>query len=545
MSEEADEAQKAEPTAEDSLDGGTNTQVARSTATISAATLLSRITGFFRTWACAFALGNTLLTSAYQIANSVPNMLYELAAGGILSTAFLPIYLSQRKSSGQEGANRYASNLLNICLVFLGVIALLATIFAPQVIFTQTFVTGGEDAEMATFFFRFFAIQIIFYGASAIVSGILNANKHFLWPALGPVFNNIIVIVTFFGFVPISQVNPGFAKVWLAVGTSLGVALQALIQIPALRRSGFKFVHGIRLHGYGLGETAKLAVPAIIFTAVNLICVSVRNAFSLGVSANGPSTLSYAWLWYQLPYGVLAVALSTAMFTEMSTSAAKHDLVAFKDNVRSGLRGTFFLIIPMAAMLLVLSSMLVTLYHAGRFTAEDIDMVAQVLRWWAICLPFYAGYMYLYFAFSARKDLMTVTKVNLCASVLQIALYALLTLGIGSWSGLGLIGIPIADLCFFSLMFVLLYVVLKKRIGNFTDGDLHGLVLKVLLASAAGGAVAFGINWLMGSTTGIFMALLHIFVAGGAGLVVAYGICAAFHIDEMRILKGIVKKLRR
>jgi putative peptidoglycan lipid II flippase len=544
-------ADEATRTANDASERGTGpaaegrSTVARSTAMISAATLLSRVTGFLRTWACAFALGNTLLTSAYQIANSVPNMLYELVAGGVLSTAFLPIYLSQRKEHGEDGANAYAANLLNLFVSGLFVIAALATIFAPQVIKTQTFVTGGEDAEMATFFFRFFAIQIAFYGASAIVSGVLNANKRFLWPALGPVFNNLIVIVTFFGFVPLSHLNPGLAKVWLATGTSLGVAMQVIAQLPSLRKSGFRFRHGIKLRGYALGETARLAVPAIIFTAVNLVCVSVRNAFSLGVSEMGPSTLSYAWLWYQLPYGVLAVALSTAMFTEMSSSAAKGDLSAFRDNVRSGLRGTFFLIIPMATLLYVMSSMLVTLYHAGRFTADDIAMVAQVLRWWAVCLPFYAGYMYLYFAFSARKDLMTVTKVNTLISLLQMSLYALLTMGVGSWSGLGLIGIPIADICFFSLMFIVLYLILRRRIGSFTKGDLRGLLARVLVASAAGGGIAYGLNRLLGQTTSIAGAFMHILVAGGCGLMVVYGICAILKVEEMSIFTRLIGRFRR
>ncbi|MGN0034107.1 MAG: murein biosynthesis integral membrane protein MurJ [Coriobacteriales bacterium] len=541
----------ARPEPDDSDDGqtgdggSTREQVARSTAVVSAATLLSRVTGFFRTWACAFALGNTLLTSAYQIANSVPNMLYEFVAGGLLSTAFLPVYLSQRRELGEEGGTRYAANLFNLCIVVLGVVALLATVFAPQVIFTQTFVTGGEDAELATFFFRFFAIQVVFYGASAIISGVLNANKRFLWPALGPVANNIVVIVTFFGFVPIARYDAEFAKVWLAVGTSLGILVQAVIQIPALRRSGFRFHRGITLHGVGLGETARLAIPAIIFTAVNLVCVSVRNAFSLGVSENGPATLSYAWLWYQLPYGVLAVALSTTMFTEMSSSFARGDADGFRSDVRSGLRGTFFLIIPMAVLLFVLATMLVTLYHAGRFTTDDVMMVAMVLRGWAVCLPFYAGYMYLYFAFSARKDLMTVTKVNTVVSLMQIALYALLTTGVGSWHGLGLIGIPLADTCFFVTMFVLLYLMLRRRTGGFSDGSMHGLVARVVVAAALGGAVAFGLDHLLGTTTSIGGAFVHVVVAGCAGLVVIYGLLGLMHVEEMSILRGLFGRLRR
>ncbi|NTU89967.1 MAG: murein biosynthesis integral membrane protein MurJ [Actinobacteria bacterium] len=517
----------------------------RSTAIMSVATLSSRITGFLRTWACAFALGNTLLTSSYQIANSVPNMLFELVAGGILSTAFLPVFLAQRDAHGKEAASSFASNIFNICLVALGIIALLATVFAPQVIATQTFMTGGEDAELATFFFRIFAIQIVFYGAGAIISGLLNANRKFLWPAFGPLFNNVVVIITMFGFVPIAAVNPDLAKIWLATGTTLGVVAMFAVQIPSLAKEGLHYVPKIDFRDPGLRETARLAVPAIIFTAINLVCVSVRNAFALGVSPSGPASLSYAWLWFQLPYGVLAVALSTAMFTEMSENAAKKNMDAFKSNARDGLRGTFFLIIPMAVMLITLSSMLVTLYHAGQFTENDIAVVSGVLRWWAICLPFYAGYMYLYFAFSSLRDLMTVTKVNLCISLVQIALYALLTLGFGNWSGLGLIGIPISDIVFFSLMFIALFFVLRKRIGSFGGKSIAGVVGKTLIGAAVGGGITYATNAALGATTSIGGAFVHIVIAGGLGLTVTYGICTLLGIEEMSILKRLGAKILR
>ena len=518
-------------------------QVARNTALMSSATLISRVTGFLRTWACAFALGNTLLTSAYQIANTMPNMLYELVAGGVLSTAFLPVYLAQKEKQGDKAANGYVSNVFSIFLVLLGAITLLATIFAPQVIYTQTFLTHGEDSQLATWFFRFFAIQMLFYGISAIVGGVLNANKRFLWPALGPVFNNIVVIITMFGFVPIAAHNPQFAKVWLAVGTSLGIFVQMLVQIPALLKSGFRFKFRIDLHDPAIRETARLAIPAIIFTIINLVCVSMRNAFALRVTPLGASAISYAWLWYQLPYGVLGVALSTAMFTEMSQSAARGDMDRFRDNVRGGLRATFFLIIPMAVLLAVMSDMLITLYHAGAFTADDISMVAGLLRWWALCLPFYAGYMYLYFAFSSLKDLKTVTKANLGASVIQIGLYALLTMGVGSWAGVGLAGIPMADTCFFALMFVLLIWLLHRRVGSFGFKNVLGLVGATLAAAAAGGAVAFALDRLMGSTTSIGMAFLHICVAGGMGLFVTFLVARNLRIEEQDIIDRLMGRI--
>ena len=116
-----------------------NASVARSTALMSVATLGSRATGLVRTGAMAFALDNTLMTSSYQIANSMPNVIYELVAGGLLAAAFLPVYLSQKERFGAEGGNRFACNLLNLAVIVLGVLAILATVFAPQVIFTQTF----------------------------------------------------------------------------------------------------------------------------------------------------------------------------------------------------------------------------------------------------------------------------------------------------------------------------------------------------------------------------------------------------------------------
>ena len=111
---------------------GETSSVLHSTFVMACATTLSRLTGFVRTWAMAFALGNTVLASAYQVAFNVPNMLYELVAGGILTTAFLPVYLSVKSSRGDGAAWRFASNLFNIALVALGAVVILATLFAPR-----------------------------------------------------------------------------------------------------------------------------------------------------------------------------------------------------------------------------------------------------------------------------------------------------------------------------------------------------------------------------------------------------------------------------
>ncbi len=517
--------------------------VVRSTITMSMATLLSRITGFARTWACAFALGNTFLASSYQIANNIPNMIYELVAGGVLTTAFLPVYMTCLERRGKNAAGDFASNLLSIAAIVLGVVSLLASVFAPQIVATQTLMSTPEEAEVAVYFFRFFALQVIFYGIGAIISGILNAHKSFLWPALAPVFNNIVVVITMVGYVFISAVNTDFAQIWLAVGTVLGVVVMFAVQVPALIKQKIPLRFHINLHDSQLKETLRVALPAIIFIIINLAVVSVRNSVSMGVSLEGPSTLSYARLWYQFPYGVLAVALSTAMLTEMSAASANEDWSLFRRNVRQGLSGTLFLILPLSALMLVLSESLSEIYHAGSFTAEDVSMVAEILQYWCISLPFYAGYMYLFKAFSAMKSLGQVTKIDAICRIGQASLYAILSLGVGDWSGFGLIGIPIADIIFYFAMFLILCILMQKKVGNYR---LTAVLLsggKSLIASVIAALVAFGILLLFGTVTNIGTALIAVIVCGIAGLLVFYGLSRLFKIHETSLIDEALLKV--
>lgn len=511
--------------------------VAKSTLKMSLSTLLSRITGFIRTWACAFAIGNTLLASAYQVANNMPNMIYELVAGGILTTAFLPVYVAQLKKRGKDGAGDYASTILALGAIVLGIITILATIFARPVIFTQTFMTNGQDAELAVFFFRFFAIQIIFYGIGAIISGILNGHREFLWPAIGPVFNNVIVIITMFAFVPISGSNPQLAKVVLACGTSLGVLGQFAVQLPALKKLGLPLRLHIDIHDPALKETLKLAIPATIFVVVNILVISCRNAFSLNVAPNGPSTLSYAWLWYQFPYGVLAVALSTAMLTEMSESAAVQNWEKFRENVRGGLSGTMFLIIPLAMLMFALAEPLISLYHAGQFTSSDISQVSFILRVWSVSLPFYAGYMYLYRSFSAMQDLGLVTKIDVIGRVLQSGMYFVFT----SYFGLG--GIPVADGIFYFFAFFVLCFVMKRKVGSYGFWKMMSTVIRSTIASTIAAAIAFLLVYWTWGSNGILASFGAVLWIGILGLVIFYLIAKLLRTPETELIGQIGRRI--
>lgn len=522
-----------------------NESILKNTGLITLCTLASRFTGLIRTWAMAFALGNTLLTSAYQIAYNMPAMIYELAASGILATAFLPLYLLQKEQNGIGAAHKFASNILSLTLLLLGILALACSVFAPLVIETQTFTVGqGPEKDLAIFFFRIFAVQILLYGLGAVITGILNAERVYLFPSLAPVLNNIVVIVTMFGYVPLSAWDPTFALWWLAIGTSVGVLIQFVAQVPALIKQDFKYVPHVNFKDPMIKEALKVALPMFIYIGGTMITFSCRNAFSLEAMSNGPSTLNYAWMWYQLPYGVIAVSLSTALLTELSDCAAREDWGKFKDFVRDGVRTTFFAIIPLATLVGCLAYPLMMLFEAGAFTGDEALNVSDILSVWCLSLPFYAGYMYMYRVFAAMRNFMKFALIDFALRFVQVGLYWYLC----QPEVLGLPGIPLADLLFYGVMFVVCTLIVRGKVGSYGNAGIVSLILKTTAASAIAAVAVFGLNALINAVipfgdNSILRGLTMVVVGGGLGLFVSFGLCKVFKIPEFAILSKIGSKL--
>lgn len=514
--------------------------VARSTALMTVATLGSRATGLIRTWAMAFALGNGLVTSAYQVANNMPNVIYELVAGGLLAAAFLPVYLSQKENLGEEGGNRFANNLLNLAIVVLGILSILATVFAPQVIATQTF-TVSETADVTVYavqFFRMFALQIVFYGIGGILTGLLNANRVYFLPSIAPALNNIIVIIAMFTYVPLSKVNPQGAIVMLAICTTAGVAAQFLIQIPALLKLGFRWSPKTDLHDPALIESLKIAAPTFVYVIGTMVAFSCRNAFSLQAGDNGPSTLIYAWTWYQLPYGVVAVSLSRALFTEMSEAVAKRDWATLRHHVTSGISNTLLLIIPMAGIMCALSVPLMMLFRAGSFSAEDVSYVASILSLWVISLPVYSIMMLLYNVFASIRKFLWFAIVSTIMVVVQCLLYAFLCRP----DVLGLAGVPIADLVYYGTCCIILCVLLKKQVGSLHLEKIASSAARVLVATIIGSAAVYVLYQIIPGGANILSAVVDLVVCGLVGLTVIFGLCAIFRVPEMDVAKSLASR---
>ena len=523
--------------------------VSSSAALISVCVMISRITGFVRTWAMAFALGSTLLASSYTVANNLPNMLYELVAGGMIVTAFLPVYVSVKKKLGAEEGNAYASNLLTLVILLLGIVSLICMAFPAQAIFTQSFYSDQSEMATSVFFFQFFAIQIVFYGASAVVSGLLNANRDYLWSSIAPVANNVIVIVTFFAYALIAPDNPELALYIIAIGNPLGVFVQMAIQLPALKRNGIRIRPLIDLHDPALRETLSIGVPAVIVMLSSVVVVSVQSAASYAFADNGPSILYYARLWFMLPYSFLAVPITTAMFTELADMQADGNIEGVKRGIVSGTNQILFFMIPFALYLIVFATPLITMYHAGAFTEENIPTVASYLAIFAVSLPFYGINTYLQKIFSSLRKMGVYAGFNIIAALVQVVLTgAAVFLATEGIAEVPIESIAAAELVFYLVGDICLFAYLRRRFGAFglrSTAKAFAVALVLGLLGAAAGALALGAaQTLIAPLSGnILQAFVYIVVCGIVSLAVTFGIALKMRIPEAAFLSSIFGKV--
>ena len=520
-------------------------KVGSNAALMSFFVVISRLTGFFRTWGQAYAIGVTVMASCYTIANNLPNQLYELVVAGMLTTAFLPVYMSVKKKSGLPGASAYASNLVSVVLLLMGIVAVLGFVFAAQLVYTQSFTATEEfDFDLTVYFFRFFVIDVVLYALSSIFSGILNAERNYLWSSAAPIFNNFVTTSAYFAYAFLAPSNAELALIVLAVGNPLGVATQVLVQLPAVRKSGIRLRLHINWRDPLLKETVKIGAPSIIFMLTSFVTLSVQTTSSLSVVATGASITYYARLWYTLPYAILTVPITTAMFTELSDSWASRKVDAFKRGISSGAGQILFFMLPFALYLIVFSVPLISVLAAGKFSSDALGMTASYLATYAISLPGYALCMYLQKVVSAMRRMV----LSACASVVAagVQVVALLTLT----PVFGLNFVAFSSTLYFIVLGIVMLVSLRVTLGPVGFGGLFAGALRSLalgaLGALAGALILRLLNATLGDCTGVpARSVLYCALAGFPALAVTYGTALALKVPEASLVRSIVRRVTR
>jgi putative peptidoglycan lipid II flippase len=526
--------------------------LARATLAMSMGTALSRLTGFGRIAVMAWAIGATesKLPDTYNLANSLPNIVYQLVLGEILATIFVPVFVEHIKTKNREESWTLASSILNIAFVIAAVFSAITVLLAPQLIKIYAFhVPAAQRAQqeaVGAFFLRIFMPQMIFYAVGAVMTGLLNAYRRFAIPMFAPVLNNLIVIATFMIFrLEHGTKTPTLTSLtlgdkWLlAGGTTLGVIAMTLVLVPFLAKlpgryqpRAFQWRHPAIRH---VGNLAKYSFGYVIVNQVGLwVLFALANGKQGGVTA-----FSNAWILFQLPYGIFAVSVMTYFVREISEHYVTRDMRAVRRDVSLGLRTTALIVLPASAGFIALSVPLnrLLLQH-GTFSARSTILTADTFVLMSIGLGAFAAFQQLMRAFYAMQDTKTPWVVNIVTNAVNIATAVPLYL---------LMGVPgLALSMTLSYLGGAVYgaAVLRSRINGLDGTRLVTAHVRIGLASVATGLVAWLIAKSVGSAVNVAHFLGQLAQVGSAilGGVATYLVAAKLlGVDELKPLMGMVR----
>src|SRR5215212_3433758 len=474
------------------------TSILRSVLSISAATVLSRATGYARWMAQAAVLANGLVADAYSASILLPSLIYELFLGGILYSIFIPVLVDRITTHGEEDARRLTNALFTLVLPLMVVLSLVGIVFAEPFV---RLVTNWQSAEiltaagaertldLAVLFFRIFVLQMFFYGISTIGTGVLQAHRIFFLPTFAPVLNNLMVIASFVAYYFLQESDQQVALYVLASGVTVGAAVMALALVPTMLALGYKprpqFGHPALL------PTARLAGPMVVLVAAS-VGFQLFGAY-LATGFEAMAELNYAFTIFSLPYGVFVVAIATALMPELSEKHSRRDTEGYRETFSFGLRTMTFVVIPSAVGMISLSEPIVgLLYERLNFDAEATQDVSRLLVVYGAGLLGYSVYFYLVRAFYSRQN----TKTPAALNVAIFLLYAVLAYGLSRV--LGVTGVVLALSIAYAVLAILGLAATRREIGLIDGRRLLRSLLKILavggVSLAAYVAVAFALR---------------------------------------------------
>lgn len=498
-------------------------------------TALSRVTGLARVFALSYALGVTPLADAYNLANTTPNMVYDLVLGGVLSATLIPVFAARLRqdwhpaATDRQDGDAWAamSAVVTVSAVVLALATALVVATAGLLVSGYTLATpqatAGSERAVAVRLLQLFAPQVFLYGVVAMATAVLNTVRRFALAAFAPIAGNLVLIAVLLmvagqvRHISIDRVlhEPALLAV-LGLGTTAGVAAQALILAAGLRRAGARLrwrweprhpavrqVVGLSGWTFGMVAANQAALFAVLLLA---------NSRSGGVSA-----YTYAYAFFQLPFGMVAVSITTARQPSWAAAWAAGEVRELREQVASGLRLLITLMVPIAIVLAALAHPLVSLLlgHGATSTA-GAAMTAHVLAVLSLGLPGFSAYLYFIRVFQALQDLRSAFLLYLLNNGLTVVM------SLALYRPAGVQGIAAAVAGSYTLAAIAAAAMLRPRLGTDPD-DPPMMPARTLTRSVATSLPAGVLAWLTvrwtGAPTG--MAALLPLLGGAAVAAVA------------------------
>ena len=530
----------------------------RSSAVMALGTVASRLLGFVRNAVIVIALGTGSLGDVYNVANTFPNVVYDMLLGGVLTAVHVPMLvraLEKDRAYGEE----YEARLLTLVLGGLLALTGVAMLCAPLLVDLYASGFTPDQHKLAIIFALFFLPQIFFYGVGALAGASLNARGSFGAPMWTPVLNSVVVIVVGVAFLVVAGpgVTPGDIShgeiTLLAVGTTLGIVVQTVALWPSLRRVGFRFRPRFDFRRGELAPVGGMALWTLLYVAIMQVGFVVNTNIAVRAQVRGEHEhLGYgvgltpwnnAYLLFQLPYAIVGVSVMTALLPRMSRHAAESRFDLLRDDLSSGLNLSSVIIVPSAALLFALSPELVTAFFAhGSTHLADGLMVANVVQAFALALVPFAVFQLLLRAFYSLADTRTPALMAIGNSVVSISLalvgYAILP------TNMIVEGIAIALGISWAFGCVVAARILSRRMAGLGGREIVRTHVKIAVATIPAFVFALGIHELFVKlfyyrTITSIVALL----VGSAGAAALYVLVARrLRISEVETLAGTLMR---
>lgn len=468
-------------------------------------TLTSRITGIFRDIALVAAIGTAIFADTYSVANSIPNIIYILIAGGAINAVFIPALVRHMKDDEDQG-QLFTDQLLTFVGLLLLVIVTLGVIFSGSLVkLYATNSWSAQDFKVGTIFTMWFIPQVFFYGIYTIASQVLNARDIFILPMFAPIINNVVVIITAIAFLSISTQVPTTDSVTtsqiylLGFGTTLGVVLQAVILLPALKKAGYGFNPTLNFRGSGLGKIADLAIWTIGFVIVNQISFLIVSnlttyanvlAVNENLVANGFTSYQKAQLMMMLPHSIITVSIVTALLPRLSAHAHDHADQKFNQDLANAMRSVIALTVPLAVMLYLAGNRIGQfLYGYGASSSAQGQAVGKVASMFAIGLPAFSMFYVLLRSYYARENTKTPFLINAGFNVLHLTLGTFLFIRVETENKVAALALA------YSISYIAVWIftwrLVSKQKVNLNTGSQIRLLVRVSVAAL----IALGLSW--------------------------------------------------
>ena len=501
----------------------------RSSSLMAVASLVSRITGFLRQVALFTVLGDTILNDSYTIANTLPSIVYEFLIGGVLSSVMIPL-LVRSQTEDRDGGEAYTRKLLTIAGIALLVATAIGLLTAPLLtkLYLGSETTGSADPQLATELAYMLLPLVFFLGLNALLGAILNSRGAFGAFAWAPVLNNVVVIGVAGAYVLV----PDAARLLvLGIGTTLGIAVQTVVLIPAARRAGFRYRP---TWGWDprLTTAGGLAVWVVAYVLVGQAGLVVTTRVASSSTAGSVAVYSYAWLLLQVPYGVLGVSLVTALMPRMSRAAAEGRMRDVVADLSLGSRLFSVLLVPVSVLLTLFGTEVgVALFGLRESNLDGAARVGTAIAVSAFGLLPFAISMLQLRVFYALTDSRTPTLIQLFTVAVKIPLMLACPALLPPEDVV--LGLAAANAVSFIAGAVVGQVMLRRRLGRIPTREVLASVGRALLASIVGGLVAFGAITLLDGALGGLSPLARAWIE----LAVATVIMGVITLIAMKLLR--------